>query len=846
MKVTKHLFIAFVLAALTLTACHNDDEKPGFNTLPEGAVHITADIEGVQTRAPQLDADGEGSFEPTDEWGMYTFTGDATSPAYSNKNITYKADNSNPLYWKDLSETEAVTFSAYYPRITETIVDPAAYMYMPQILNNADDLLHATATASKGETVALTFKHLMHRLVVKLIAGEGMIGADLSSALINSATKDNAPTMFSGVEVNLLTGAVNYSSATGAVAFSNEGSGYADWKVAPQDLTAGAEWLRIKVGDDTWYYNVPADLNTAEPGNQTRLESGKRLTLNLTLKKDQQTGKTEVELTASEISGWGDGGTITDEVAIGGATSGVTTYEALLAALKTGGTSADAPTLITLGSDITIPAGGDLFNTPSMTDNGYFKIDGGGHTLTWEQGSYYFLGNANPTDDAVYIELANINLVQQDMYMGAVICMYNGKITLSGNVTLNGGGMIMVYGKESVLELGDGCELSYATGSSLCASIVNGATLVLNGGTTAVGAYIELTCNLASLVSYPLISVPKALTGDVHLYLGLPGVTPIAQGIGGYQLTQTDCDWLKVNPESVVSLYGEQTRKYGDKFELYLASENGQIKLRRKNLPSGISGNIDMTGMIAEEAKAAIEDALDAEFTELKLTGELSKIGMGGNWGTFANNPRITKCDLSGVTGWGTPATLPERAFLNCTALQGVVLPNDVQVIGVNAFYGCASLTAVNLLQVTRIEQGAFRGCASLEALTLDNVAAIGLEAFFGCASLQALELPKCTKFANYIVTGCSSLTRIEVTAVGNIVHIEEDDRDIEHYAVFHNRTPVHSGENAFNPAKCDLMLNADKHPDTGAALPKATANGEWTIGANAHFMKWKSIAFQQ
>ena len=837
----KNNLFLLALATLLLVSCNKD--KGNHLEDDDNVVQITASIDGtadggtVSAGRATVDNDGEGTFDPGDTWGLYAYT---TEGDYMNANTEYKYEETI-LYWKDLSETEAVTFSAHYPRITEEIADPAAYIYKPW--NHTDDLLHATATASKGETVALTFKHLMHRLVVNLIAGDGMEGVDLSSALINSAARDGMPTMLLGVEVNLLTGAVSYNSTTDGINLSNGFNGNADWIVAPQDLTAGEEWLKITVSkdgnEDVWYYHVPADLNTAEPGNQTRLESGKRLTLNLTLKKDQQTGKTEVELTASEISGWGDGGTVTDEVAIGGAASGVTTYEALLAALKTGGTSADAPTLVTLGSDITIPAGGD-YNTPSMTDNGYFKIDGGGHTLTWEQGSYYFFGNANATANAVYIEFANINLVQQDMYMGAVICMYNGKITLSGNVTLNGGGMIMVYGKESVLELGDGCELSYATGSSLCASIVNGATLVLNGGTTAAGAYIELTCNLASLVSYPLISVPKALTGDVHLYLGLPGVIPIAQGTGGYQLTQTDCDWLKVNPESVVSLYGEQTRKYGDKFELYLASKDSQIKLRRKNLPSGISGNINMTGMTAEEAKAAIEDALDAEFTELKLTGELSKIGMGGNWGTFANNPRITKCDLSGVTGWGTPVTLPERAFLNCPALQEVVLPNDVQVIGENAFYGCASLTAVNLSQVTRIEQRAFRGCTSLEALTLDNVAAIGLEAFFGCVSLQTLKLPKCTKFANYIVTGCSSLTRIEVTAAGNIVHIEDGD-DIEHYGVFDNRTSVHSGENAFNPAKCDLVLNADKHPDTGVALPKATANGEWTI-----FMKWKSITFQQ
>ena len=49
----------------------------------------------------------------------------------------------------------------------------------------------------------------MHRLIVNLTAGDGMEGADLSSALINSSAKDNTATMFASVEVNLLTGAVN-------------------------------------------------------------------------------------------------------------------------------------------------------------------------------------------------------------------------------------------------------------------------------------------------------------------------------------------------------------------------------------------------------------------------------------------------------------------------------------------------------------------------------------------------------------------------------------------------------------------------------------------------------------
>ena len=521
----------------------------------------------------------------------------------------------------------------------------------------------------------------------------------------------------------------------------------------------------------------------------------------------------------------------------------VTTYEALLDALQTGGTSADAPTLITLGGNITVPAGGD-YDTPPINGSGHFKIDGGGHTITWEStaNNHHLLGNTSPDADAVYIELTNINLDRQDM--NAAVGVYNGKITLGKDVALSGqdGNMILANGEKAALELGDGCELSYAAGSSpCCASAWFGAILVLNGGKTAAGAYIGLDCNFYPAVSYPLISVPKALTGDVHLLLKMIGTTPVAQGIGNYQLTQADCDRLKVNPESMVSLYGEPFQKYADNFELYLdpAAEH-QIKLRRKNFTPPTSGNIDMTSMTADEAQLTIRAAVAAGFTDLKLTGELSKTGIGGNWGTFINNKKITKCDLTGVTDWGTTPTLPELAFANCTALQEVTLPDDMKVIGTGAFSGCAALTTVNLSQVTWINLNAFWGCTSLETLALDNVTAIGQEAFYGCTGLETLKIPKCTQFGNYIVTGCKALTRIEATAAGNFVDISDGRSSIERTAVFHNRT-AHSGDNAFDPAKCDLVLNPDKY-ENGGAVPTASANNEWTVAQHGGLMKWKSI----
>ena len=522
----------------------------------------------------------------------------------------------------------------------------------------------------------------------------------------------------------------------------------------------------------------------------------------------------------------------------------VTTYEALLTALQTGGTSADAPTLITLGGDITIPAGGDN-NNPPINGSGHFKIDGGGHTLTWEGegNNFHFLGNSSPDADAVYIELTNINLVRQGM--NSAVGVYNGRITLGKDVALNGQyeNMIVAVGEKAALELGDGCELSCtAVSGSCCVSVWYGAILVLNGGKTAAGAYIDLYSIFNPTVSHPLISVPKALTGDVHLLFTTTGVTSIAQGAGGYQLTQADCDRLKVNPESMVSLYGEPLQKYDDNFELYLdpAAEH-QIELRLKNFTPPTSGNIDMTSMTADEAQLTIRAAVAAGFTDLKLTGELSKTGIGGNWGTFINNKKITKCDLTGVTDWGTTPTLPELAFANCTALQEVTLPDDMKVIGGGAFFGCAALTKVNLSQVTWINLNAFWECTSLETLALNNVTAIGREAFYGCTGLETLKIPKCTQFGNYIVTGCKALTRIEATAAGDFVDISYGTSSIERSAVFHNRDG-HTGDNAFDPAKCDLVLNADKQYG-GTAVPTATAYNEWTVGENGSPMKWKSVS---
>ena len=585
MKITK-LITAPLLATLALSSCHNDD-LPGGTTLPEGAVHITANIEGVQTRAPQLNADGAGSFEPTDMWGMYTFTGDATSPAYSNENIGYQADNSTPLLWKDLSETEAVTFSAHYPRITADIDDPAAYMYMPQAWANTDDLLHATATASKGDPVALTFKHLMHRLVVNLAAGDGMEGADLSSALINSSAKNDAPTMCARVEVNLLTGAVNYDRVDNGVIFSNGGGAKADWKVAPQDLTAGAEWLRITVGEDVWYYNVPADLNTAEPGNQTRLESGKQLTLNLTLKKNPDTGNTEVELTGSDISGWGAQPPIDGNIDInggGGTTGDVTTVEEFMAAIVAATGTEDNPTKITLGADVTLPSAG--ISSVTLSANKHIEIDGGGYSLFPHMDVRAF-----NIEDGASLKLSNVTIDGQDAERnGSIICIPTGggNLTLGAGFKLTGAKIgasypeIATYGIDAfggTLVIEDGAEIS-GCGKGVAIQVSIGCALRLEGGNVSGNSGYGLRLQGGDLSvdarienTLPANARFENFVLGNYLYGSAPRFDTVITAAPGCTLTAADLD--KFTLKSVDG--------HPDGYELYLENNVNAIKLRKKN-----------------------------------------------------------------------------------------------------------------------------------------------------------------------------------------------------------------------------------------------------------------------
>ena len=465
---------------------------------------------------------------------------------------------------------------------------PAAYLYMPQAYNNTDDLLHATTTASKGGTVALTFKHLMHRLVVHLTAGDGMTGTDLSSAQINSVAKDGyTPTMFARVEVNLLTGAVNYDRVDGGVIFSNGGGANADWKVAPQDLTVGAEWLRITVGEDVWYYHVPATLNSSDTQHPTRLESGKRLTLNLTLKKSPDTGNTEVELTSGTISGWDTQPPITDEVVIGG----ITTYDALIAAVAAATGTEDAPARITLTADITLPwvDGAEGVDASVIVSDGkYIEIDGGGHSLFPHK-----YGNAFWIRGGASLKLSNITIDGQDADRDTpVITMFGTatcKLTLGKDFKLTRAKMRTstyseyapygIDGAQGTLVIEDGAEIS-GCGNGVAIRVNSNCSLRLKGGKVSgnSGYSIRLMSGIRPVDARIENTLPaNALFENIFL----DSYSDEGDVRAGFETVFTAAPGCTLTADDFAKFTLKEVDMITDAFELYL--DANAIKLRKKN-----------------------------------------------------------------------------------------------------------------------------------------------------------------------------------------------------------------------------------------------------------------------
>ena len=176
---------------------------------------------------------------------------------------------------------------------------------------------------------------------------------------------------------------------------------------------------------------------------------------------------------------------------------------------------------------------------------------------------------------------------------------------------------------------------------------------------------------------------------------------------------------------------------------------------------------------------------------EVTISKKTRKVAANAFWSYRKSGIVITKINLSNIEHIGNQAfygcaslrsviipdsvtNIGNEAFCDCKSLQSVIIPDSVTSIGYTAFAGCSSLQSVTIPDsVTSISDSAFSGCSSLQSVTIpDSVTSIGRRAFSKCSSLQSVTIPdSVTSIGRWAFLKCSSLQSVtipdSVTSIG-------------------------------------------------------------------------------
>ena len=114
---------------------------------------------------------------------------------------------------------------------------------------------------------------------------------------------------------------------------------------------------------------------------------------------------------------------------------------------------------------------------------------------------------------------------------------------------------------------------------------------------------------------------------------------------------------------------------------------------------------------------------------------------------------------------FGKTRSIAACTFYGCTSLISVTIPDNVIVIGQDAFGRCTGLKTVELPEgLLSINQRAFSGSGLTSVTIPEKTLTIQEEAFSGCTALQSVALPsELTKLYDGVFSRCTALSGISI-----------------------------------------------------------------------------------
>lgn len=162
-------------------------------------------------------------------------------------------------------------------------------------------------------------------------------------------------------------------------------------------------------------------------------------------------------------------------------------------------------------------------------------------------------------------------------------------------------------------------------------------------------------------------------------------------------------------------------------------------------------------------------------------------LGYESNYCFFTVNPMgngVWLCNVTGATNTirisNVVKGISERCFFR-SAVEKVILPKSVKVIGREAFRNCGRLEEINLDSVESIGSSAFIGCMLKEVHSV-SVKNVGSDAFCECKDLREVYLPNAVIIDEGAFQTCYNLKRvvapkvekIKRSAFENCLHLQE------------------------------------------------------------------------